>query len=98
MRADFLLSITKDFRQSMILDARHRPVKLFQRAPQRIALQNELDAILEVEVTYLAVFDGRKTMKASDIYLFMQAPNVSGFKTNKLPNECPHLAAAGRLR
>jgi hypothetical protein len=51
-----------------------------------------------VEVTHLAVFDGRKTMKASDIYLFMQAPNVSGFKTNKLPNECPHLAAAGRLR
>src|SRR5215469_11501067 len=31
MRADFLLSITSDFRQSMILDARHRPVKQFRR-------------------------------------------------------------------
>jgi hypothetical protein len=82
----------------MILDARHRPVKLFQRAPQRIALQNELDAILEVEVTYLAVFDGRKTMKAGHIFLFSRALNVSGFKTNVAVNDCQRHVGAGRLR
>jgi hypothetical protein len=98
MRADFLLSITNDFRQSTILDGSQRPVKQFRLGSWRIALQNDFGAQVEVEVTHFAIFDGRKTMKASNIYLFMQAPNVSGFKTNKLPNECPRRAAAGRLR
>ena len=66
-------------------------------AHRRIAFQNELEAQLEVEVTYLAVFDGRKTMKASHILLFMQALNVSGFKTNKLRNDCRRCNAFGRL-
>lgn len=86
------------FRQSLILDARQRPVKLFRRGPRRIALQNELEAILEMEVTHLAVFDGRKIMKPSHIGLFIQALDVSGFKTNMLQDIAAVATACGRLR
>jgi hypothetical protein len=86
------------FRQSLILDARRRPVKLFPRGPRRIALQNELEVILEMEVTHLAVFDGRKTMKPSHICLFLQALDVFGFKTNMLQDIAPVATACGRLR
>jgi hypothetical protein len=64
----------------------------------RIALQNDLEAQLKVEVTHLAAFDGRKTMKASHICPFIRALNVSGFKTNIELNDCRFCAAAGRLR
>jgi hypothetical protein len=80
------------------LDPRQQPVKQFRRESRRIALQNELEAILEMEVTHLAVFDGRKTMKPSHIFQFKRALNVSGFKTNMALKDCQRRAAAGRLR
>jgi hypothetical protein len=51
-----------------------------------------------MEVTHLAIFDGRKIMKRSHICPFIQALNVSVFKTNIPLNDCQRRAAAGRLR